>query len=58
MFCPTSIRPEPPTGAFKIATEVLPSNFLSEIGTGDLALAILKELHRDEFVRVRVGISK
>ncbi len=55
--CPSMIKNEGPTGAFKTAANHLPEPNNDRINAGDLALFMLNELVRSEFVRQRVGIS-
>lgn len=46
-----------PTGSFHTSAEVAPTPDNNKISTGDLALFMLKELSKNEFVGKRVGIS-
>lgn len=55
--CPPTIREAEPTGAFNTAADYLPSPNNFKIGSGDLALFMLKELEQNKYVQHRVGIS-
>lgn len=55
--CPPDIKNEEPTGIFHTAANYPPNPNQYRIGAGDLALFMLKELEKNEFVQKRVGIS-
>ena len=46
-----------PTGSFHTSSETAPDPDNNRINTGDLALFMLKELKKNEYVGLRVGIS-
>ena len=55
--CPPDIINEGPTGMFKTAAEHMPPGCSDKINAGDLALFMLKELDKNDFVHTRAGIS-
>jgi putative NADH-flavin reductase len=55
--CPPSILNEGPTGNMFTAANFPPSPNNYKINAGDLALFMLTELERNEFIKQRVGIS-
>ncbi len=55
--CPPTITDEPPTGEINTASNHLPTPNNNKINAGDLALFMLSELERNEFLLQRVGIS-
>ena len=55
--CPPDIMNEGPTGIFKTAAGQMPAGGNDTINAGDLALFMLKELEKNDFVQSRVGIS-
>ncbi len=55
--CPPDIINAEPTGDFITAAEYPPTPNTNRINAGDLALFILNELEKKEFVNQRVGIS-
>jgi len=55
--CPPDIINAEPTGEFITAAEYPPTPNSNRINAGDLALFILNELEKKEFVNQRVGIS-
>lgn len=57
VVCPFAITDEGPTGDFKTAADHLPQPNNNRITAGDLAMFMLNELEKNEYVRHRVGIS-
>jgi uncharacterized protein len=55
--CPPMIVNGEPTGSFKTMANYLPNPNMFRISSGDLALFMLNELHKNEFIQQRVGIS-
>ena len=55
--CPPEIIDAAPTGDFITSADYPPNPNKNEITSGDLALFMLNELQRNEYVRHRVGIS-
>ena len=55
--CPPNIINAGPTGLFKTATDYPPEPNNYKINAGDLAMMMLNELEKNEFVKHRVGIS-
>lgn len=55
--CPSMIHEGGPTGVFQVITNHMPESNNSRISSGDLALFMLKELQKSEFVKQKVGIS-
>ncbi len=55
--CPPMIEEGEPTGIFKIAVNQLPEPNNFKISSGNLALFMLKELEKKEFVQQKIGIS-
>ncbi|MBP6432058.1 MAG: SDR family oxidoreductase [Ferruginibacter sp.] len=55
--CPTNIIEGKPTGKITTATNYLPNPNKYQISAGNLALFMLSELERNEFIKQRVGIS-
>ena len=55
--CPPMIEAGVPTGVFKTEIDHLPEPNEFKIGSGDLALFMLKELEQKQFVKQRVGIT-
>lgn len=55
--CPPMIEEAAPTGVFTTAANQLPQPNHFKIGSGDLALFILKEIVANQFIKQRVGIS-
>lgn len=55
--CPPDIINEGPTGIFTTAAEHMPEGSSNRINAGDLALFMLKELEKSDFVHTRAGIS-
>lgn len=55
--CPPMIEEAPPTGVFNVAANEVPEPNNYKIGSGDLALFMLKEVTANQFVKQRVGIS-
>lgn len=55
--CPAMIEEAAPTGVFATAVNQLPQPNHFKIGSGDLALFMLKELEGNQFVKQKIGIS-
>ncbi|MES2848957.1 MAG: NAD(P)H-binding protein [Bacteroidota bacterium] len=55
--CPPMIEEAAPSGIFATAANELPQPNHFTIGSGDLALFMLKEITANQFVKQRVGIS-
>jgi uncharacterized protein len=55
--CPPGIVDAEATGIFNTAADYPPEPNRQRIGTGDLALFMLNELEKNEYVNMRVGIS-
>ena len=55
--CPPNIIDKSPTGAYITAKDYTPAPNNYKINSGDLAMFILNELERNEYVKHRVGIS-
>jgi uncharacterized protein len=55
--CPPNIINEGPTGAYLTASGIPPSPNHYRINAGDLALFMLNELEKNEYLQQRVGIS-
>jgi uncharacterized protein len=55
--CPPMIVNEPPTGNFSTLKDYPPTANNFNISAGDLALFMLSELDRNDFIKTRVGIS-
>lgn len=55
--CPPDIIDAEPTGAFITAADYPPTPNLYKINAGDLALFMLNEISKNEFVHHKVGIS-
>ena len=55
--CPPDIINEGPTGSFVTNADYPPEQNNYKINAGDLALFMLNELVKNEFVKHRVGIS-
>jgi uncharacterized protein len=55
--CPPMINNAAPTGQITTAVNYLPTPNTFQINAGDLALFMLSELEKNEFVQKRVGIS-
>jgi uncharacterized protein len=55
--CPPNIVDNKPTGEIKTAANYVPTQNKYQINAGDLALFMLNELERNEFLKQRVGIS-
>jgi uncharacterized protein len=55
--CPPDITDAAPTGTFYTAADTVPEPNNYKINSGDLALFMLKELEKREYVGKRVGIS-
>lgn len=57
MVCPFMITDGEPTGIFKTSVDITAIEDQSSIKTGDLALFMLNEISKNEFVGHRVGIA-
>lgn len=57
VVCPPDIINSEPTGDFITSADYPPSPNSNKISTGDLALFILDELEKKQFIHHRVGIS-
>ena len=57
MVCPSDIRNEGPTGGYSTKANYLPDAGKGYINAGDLAMFMLNELEKNEYVQQRVGIS-
>ncbi|MCW3091174.1 MAG: putative NADH-flavin reductase [Ferruginibacter sp.] len=57
VVCPPDIINAEPTGIFVTAADYPPTPNSNRINSGDLALFMLTELERNEFIHHRVGIS-
>ncbi len=55
--CPPNIINEGPTGSYVTKADYAPEENKNKINAGDLAMMMLNELQRNEFVKQRVGIS-
>jgi uncharacterized protein len=55
--CPPDIKNGEATGVFHTAANYLPTPNQYHISNGDLALFMLNELEKNEYVKMRVGIS-
>jgi uncharacterized protein len=55
--CPPDIIKADVTGMFHTSAEYLPIPNLNKINAGDLAMFMLKELEKNEYLQKRVGIS-
>ncbi len=55
--CPPNIINEGTTGSYVTNADYPPENNKYKINAGDLAMFMLKELQKNEFVKLRVGIS-
>ena len=55
--CPPDIINEGPTGAYTTAADYPPSSNNYKINAGDLAMFMMNELEKNEYVKHRVGIS-
>ncbi|MGG9962449.1 NAD(P)-dependent oxidoreductase [Ferruginibacter sp. SUN106] len=55
--CPPAIKDHEATGAFTTNADYLPEPNNNIINSGDLALFMLNELEKNEYVKKRVGIS-
>lgn len=55
--CPPMINQAAPAGVFATAANRLPQPNHFKIGSGDLALFMLKEIMANQFIKQRVGIS-
>ncbi len=55
--CPPEIVDESPTGAYITSANYAPSPNNNRINAGDLAMFMLNELSKNEYVKQRVGIS-
>ncbi|GAB2812340.1 NAD(P)-dependent oxidoreductase [Ferruginibacter profundus] len=55
--CPPTIKDHEATGAFTTSADYLPEPNNYTINSGDLALFMLSELEKNEYVKKRVGIS-
>lgn len=55
--CPPDIIDKEPTGDFITAADYPPTPNLNRINAGDLALFMLKEVEKKEYLHQRVGIS-
>ena len=55
--CPPDIINAGPTGSYKTAADFPPEPNNYKINAGDLAMMMLNELEKNEFVKHRVGIS-
>lgn len=58
MMCPPYIINEGPTGSFHTSADLPPVPDNGKINAGDLALFMLSELNKNEYVKKRVGISE
>ena len=56
--CPPYILDQDPTGSFHVTADVPPVADEQVIGNGDLALFLLQELTRKQFLHQRVGIAR
>ncbi|MFZ1529586.1 MAG: SDR family oxidoreductase [Ferruginibacter sp.] len=57
MVCPPYIINEGPTGLFKTSADLPPEPDNRKINAGDLALFMLDELNKNQYLQKRVGIS-
>lgn len=57
MVCPADIINAGPTGNFTTAPDYQPASDDRRINAGDLAMFMLNELSKNEFIKHRVGIS-
>ncbi len=57
MLCPPYIINEGPTGLFQTAADLPPDPDHGKINAGDLALFMLNELKKNQYLKKRVGIS-
>ncbi|MEO7768343.1 MAG: SDR family oxidoreductase [Ferruginibacter sp.] len=57
VVCPPDIIEAAPTGSFVTTADYPPTANLNRINSGDLALFMISELEKKEFVHHRVGIS-
>lgn len=55
--CPPDIKNQGPTGSYITAADYPPNPNNYHINAGDLAMMMLNELERNEYVKHRVGIS-
>ncbi len=55
--CPPDIQNEGPTGAYITNADYPPTPNNYKINAGDLAMFMLNELQKNEYVKLRVGIS-
>lgn len=55
--CAPNIIPAPATGSFTTKANYAPDTNNYSIQSGDIALFMLKEMHTNEYVKQRVGIS-
>lgn len=55
--CPPNIVNEGPTGSFITSADFPPSPNKNQINAGDLAMCMLNELEKNEYIDHRVGIS-
>jgi len=55
--CPPDIKDEGPTGSYVTAANYPPTPNNYKINAGDLAMFMLNELKKNEYVKERVGIS-
>ena len=56
MVCPPEIIDSDPTGDFTTSSEYAPIPDSNKISAGDLALFMLSELNKNEFIKHKVGI--
>lgn len=57
IVCPSNIIDAGPTGNYTISADYLPASNRSQINAGDLAMFMLNELTKNEYIKRRVGIS-
>lgn len=57
LVCPADIIDAGPTGSYTTAADHQPASDDRKINAGDLAMMMLNELSKNEFVKHRVGIS-
>ncbi len=55
--CPSNITDAGATGNYTTASDQLPASNRSQINAGDLAMFMLNELQKNEYLKQRVGIS-
>jgi putative NADH-flavin reductase len=56
MVCPPEIIDSDPTGDFTTSSDYAPIPDSNKISAGDLALFMLSELNKNEFLKHKVGI--